>query len=76
MSKKEMQQEIINRACRAEAVSKWELELLTVSQLRQLCKEPLIYFGSYGDCTTKEDFVAHVAGGIRRARMRAGERHE
>lgn len=74
--KKALRQEIFDRACRAEAVSEEELGLLTIAQLRQLCKEPRIYFGTYGDCTTKRAFVAHVAGGIRRARMRAGDGDE
>lgn len=70
--KARLRQEIFDRARFGDDVSEDELDLLTIAQLRELCKEPLIYFGSYGDCLSKRDFVLHVRTGIRRYRRKAG----
>lgn len=70
--KAKLRQEIFDRARFGDDVSEEELQLLTVAQLRELCKEPLIYCGTYGDCLSKRDFVIHVLGGIWRYRHKAG----
>lgn len=72
VKKARLRQEIFDRARFGDDVSEDELDLLTIAQLRELCKEPLIYCGSYGDCLSKRDFVIHVLGGIRRYRQKAG----
>lgn len=70
--KKALRQEIFDRARFGEDVAEDELELLTIEQLRKLCREPLIYFGTYADCFCKRDFVRHVRDGIKRYRRKEG----
>lgn len=70
--KKALRQEIFDRARFGDDVAEDELELLTIEQLRKLCKEPAIYFGTYAGCFCKHDFVRHVRNGILRAREKAG----
>ncbi len=67
-----LRQEIFDRARCGDDVAEDELELLTIAQLRKLCKEPLIYVGSYADCYCKREFVRHVRSGIERYRKNAG----
>lgn len=67
-----LRQEIFDRARFGDDVAEDELELLTIAELRKLCREPLIYFGTYSDCFCKRDFVCHVRSGIEHYRKKAG----